>query len=163
MEQARRYAEEAQQAFASQLAETPDDSQLHVVRGLALAYLGRRQEAMREGERGVALEPLARIAFDGVYLQHQLVRIYRILGEREKALDLFEQRLKMPYYLSRSWLAIDPNFAPLKGNPRFEKLLRPGDRRPNSYFAGSRRIRSPRAKEVRESTTQRPSRVIDRP
>jgi adenylate cyclase len=94
-----------------------------VLHGLALAYLGRREEAMREGERGTALVPIGRDAYQGPYLQHQLVRIYMILGETEKALDLLEPLLKIPYYLSPGWLAIDPNFAPLKGNPRFEKLL----------------------------------------
>jgi len=29
----------------------------------------------------------------------------------------------MPYYLSPGWLRIDPTFAPLKGNPRFERLI----------------------------------------
>jgi TolB-like protein len=122
--QARRLAEEAQHAFAGQLGEAPDDSQLHVMRGLALAYLGRREEAIREGEKGVALVPIARSAYDGVYLRHALVRIYIILSEREKALDLLQPLLKIPGYLSPGWLAIDPNFAPLKGNPRFEKLLK---------------------------------------
>jgi len=27
------------------------------------------------------------------------------------------------YYPSPGWLRIDPNFAPLKGNPRFERLV----------------------------------------
>jgi hypothetical protein len=49
-----------------------------------------------------------------------------ILGEREKALDLLEPLLGIPYYLSPGWLAIDPNFASLKGHPRFEKLLQAG-------------------------------------
>jgi hypothetical protein len=52
-----------------------------------------------------------------------MVRIYMILGEHEKALDLLEPLMKGPYYLSPAWLAIDPNFAPLKGHPRFERLL----------------------------------------
>jgi len=123
-EQAHRHAEEAQRAFAVQLGEAPDDAQLHVMRGLALAYLGRREEAIAEGERGVALQPISRDTYSGPYMQHQLVRIYILLGEKEKALDLLEPLLKIPYYLSPGWLAIDPNFAPLKGNPRFERLLR---------------------------------------
>jgi len=52
------------------------------------------------------------------------VRIYIVLGEKEKALDHLEPLLKVPYYLTPGWLAIDPNFAPLKGQPRFEALLR---------------------------------------
>jgi hypothetical protein len=62
-------------------------------------------------------------AHAGAYIQHQLVRIYLLVGEPEKALDQLEPLLKMPYYLSPGWLRIDPTFAPLKGNPRFEKLV----------------------------------------
>jgi hypothetical protein len=72
----------------------------------------------------VELLPLSRDAYTGAYLQHQLVRIYIILGEQEKALTLLESLLKIPYYVSPGWLEIDPNFAPLKGHPRFERLLR---------------------------------------
>jgi tetratricopeptide (TPR) repeat protein len=120
----RKASQEAEREFAGQLRQAPDDAQLHVLHGQALAYLGRRDEAIREGERGVELSPIMRDAYIGPYIQHQLVRIYMILGERETALDLLEPLLKIPYYLSPGWLAIDPNFAPLKGNPRLEKLLR---------------------------------------
>ena len=41
----------------------------------------------------------------------------------EKALDQLEPLLKIPYYLSPGWLKIDPTFAPLRGNPRFERLV----------------------------------------
>ena len=122
--QLRRNSEEAEHIFAGQLVETPDDAQIHVLRGLALAYLGRRDEAIREGERGMELLPISRDAYSASYNQHQLVRIYMVLGEREKALDLLEPLLRIPYYVSPGWLAIDPNFASLKGHPRFEKLLR---------------------------------------
>ncbi len=124
--QLRRNSEAAEREFAGQLAQTPDDAQLYILHGLALAYLGRRDEAIRDGERGAALLPISRDAYTGAYLQHQLVRIYMILGEREKALDVLEPLLKVPYYLSAGWLAIDPNFASLKGLPRFENLLQAG-------------------------------------
>jgi tetratricopeptide (TPR) repeat protein len=117
------YADSAQLALAEQLRATPDDGQRHVIRGLALAYLGRKAEAIAEGERGVALLPVSRDSYAGAYLQHQLVRIYVLVGEPEKALDRLEPLLKIPYTLSPGWLKIDPNFNPLRGNPRFERLV----------------------------------------
>jgi tetratricopeptide (TPR) repeat protein len=121
-EKVREYTEEARKAFAAQMAEVPDDSRPHVLFGLALACLGRKEEAVREGERGVALSRIATRAFGGPYDQHQLVRIQILVGNHEKALDLLETLMKRPYYLTPAWLRIDPNFDPLRGNPRFEKL-----------------------------------------
>jgi serine/threonine-protein kinase len=121
--ESRKFSEEAERAFAADLATSPEDAQTHIMRGLALAYLGRKGEAVREGERGVALLPVSRDGYSGPYIQHQLVRIYMIVGEKEKALDQLEPLLKVPYFVSPAWLAIDPNFAPLKGHLRFEALL----------------------------------------
>jgi hypothetical protein len=47
-----------------------------------------------------------------------------VLGEHEKALDRLEPLLNLPHFLSPGWLAIDPNFAALKGSPRFENSLK---------------------------------------
>jgi tetratricopeptide (TPR) repeat protein len=120
---ARAYADSARVAFEEQLRGTPGEGILHASFGLALAYLGRKAEAVREGERGVAITPLTKDAFTAPYLQHQLVRIYLLVGEPEKALDQLEPLLKMPYELSPGWLRIDPNFGPLRGNPRFQRLI----------------------------------------
>jgi TolB-like protein len=119
---ARAYADSARLAAVDQLR-TSQDAQLHVLYGTALAYLGRRDEAMHEGERSVALMPISKDHTTGSYLQHQLARIYILVGEREKALDQLAPLLKIPYYLSPGWLKIDPTFAPLRGTPRFERLV----------------------------------------
>jgi len=123
---ARAYADSALAELSEQLKKAPNDPQRHLFSGLSLAYLGRKADAIREGIRGAELAPLSRDQANGAYGQHQLVRIYLILGENEKALDLLEPLLKVPYTLSPDWLPIDPGFAPLKGNPRFERLIKGG-------------------------------------
>ena len=117
------YAEEARKAFVERVRTTPDDAQSHVELGVALAYLGRKEEAIREGLRAIEIQPVARDAYGGSYNQHQLARIYILAGEHEKALDQLEPLLKIPYYLSPGWLKIDPTFDPLRANPRFQKLV----------------------------------------
>jgi len=119
---ARVWGDTAAREFGDQVRANPDDAQRHAFYGLSLAYAGRYAEAIVEGERGVALLPVERDAVNGPYQVHLLARIHLLAGEREKALGLVEQLLARPYYLSPGWLRIDPTFATLKGNPRFEKL-----------------------------------------
>jgi eukaryotic-like serine/threonine-protein kinase len=120
---ARVYADSARLGFEETLKATPDDGQRRVFLGLSLAYLGRSAEAVKEGERAVALWPTSRDGYIGPYLQHQLARIYIVVGEPDKAVDQLEALLKTPYFLSPGWLRIDPNFESLRGNPRFKKLV----------------------------------------
>ena len=119
----RTYAEEARKAVEKQLRATPEDLQRHVLLGLSLAYMARKEESVREGQRSVASMSVTKNAYDGPYYQHQLARIYILVGEPEKALDNLEPLLKIPYFLSPGWLKIDPNFGPLRGNPRFQRLV----------------------------------------
>jgi tetratricopeptide (TPR) repeat protein len=120
---AREYAQKARAVFEQQLGDAPNDPQLHSLLGLSLAYLGKKDEAIREGERAVALRGIARDGIQGPGDVWQLSRILTIVGEQEKAIDRLEQVLKVPAYLSPGWLKIDPNFDPLRKNPRFQKLV----------------------------------------
>jgi len=119
---ARVYADSARRAFEAQLRHPPARAAPtyaleHAFLGLALAFLGRRAAAVREGQVAIASGGA------GAYAKHQLARIYILVGEPDQALDQLESLLRLPYSLSPGWLRIDLNFAPLRGNPRFERLI----------------------------------------
>ena len=68
------------------------------------------------------MTPVSKDAFSGPYLQHQLARIYILVGEPDKAIDRLEPLLRMPYYLSPGWLRVDPTFDPIRKHSRFQRL-----------------------------------------
>jgi serine/threonine-protein kinase len=118
----RAYADTALRYFTIQERLTPLDDQRHTFRGLALAYLGRFDSAIAEAKRGIELRPSDRDALFGPYSVHQLARIYTLAGQPDRAIDLLEEILKKPYYVTPAWLRIEPSFARLHGNARFDRL-----------------------------------------
>jgi serine/threonine-protein kinase len=100
--------------------------------GLAYAGLGQKSAAVREGERGKDLMPLSREALTAVDLIETLGQIYLMVGQPDRAIDQLEILLATPGPMSRYWLAVDPRWKSLRGNPRFEQLVegtRPGELR----------------------------------
>ena len=121
---ARRYADSSRVAYEAQLKATPDDFQRHQFLGLVLAYLGQRAAAVREGERGLALAQATGNQYLNIpYARHVLARLYVALGDHPHALDQIDALLAKPYFISPAWLRIDPTWAPLKSDPRFERLI----------------------------------------
>ncbi|HEX6992432.1 MAG TPA: protein kinase, partial [Gemmatimonadales bacterium] len=119
---ARVYADSALQlARAQATGDTPDPSAT-VLYGLTLAYAGQKAEAVAQGLKALSMRQGER-SFSEAYDRLQLVRIYVVAGEPDHALDQLEQLFEHPFYLTRKWLTIDPLFASLKGNPRFERLV----------------------------------------
>ena len=59
----------------------------------------------------------------GLASKSKLAKIYVQVGRHEAAIDLLEQLLTEPSWLSVPLVRIDPLWNPLRGNPRFEALL----------------------------------------
>jgi serine/threonine-protein kinase len=117
------WADSARLAAERQLRAAPEDWQRHALLGVALAYLGRREAAVREGRRGVELMPISRDGYFGPYAQLQLARIYLLTGQPGLALDQLEPLVRVPFYISRAWLRLDPTFERLRAEPRFQRLV----------------------------------------
>jgi len=120
---ARVYYDSARSYLQGRVAQRPEDARLHTALGIVFAGLGRKQEAIQEGERGVALLPVTKEAYQGYYRALDLARIYTMVGEYDAAIDRLEQLLWIPGHLTTAWLRVDPTWDPLRGNPRFQRLL----------------------------------------
>jgi serine/threonine-protein kinase len=119
----RAYADSAQLAYEKSIRAEPNDAQQRALRGLSLAFLGRREDAIREAERAVELLPIKKDAWFGPYLQLQLARVHMMVGSKDKAVELLEPLVEVPNNLSRAWLRVDPTFDPLRSHPRFQALV----------------------------------------
>jgi tetratricopeptide (TPR) repeat protein len=120
---ARAYADTARVAYEAALRSAGDDPGTNASLGEALAYLGRPADAARLGQRAVALLPSTRDSRVGAFFQHSLARILAVSGQSQHAIDAIEVMLRHPGYVSAAWLRIDPTFTPLRGDPRFQRLV----------------------------------------
>jgi serine/threonine-protein kinase len=91
--------------------------------GLAYAGLGRKKEAIREGEEAVRMMPVSKDAFVGEQLLRYLAEIYVMCGEHEAAINQLETLLSVPGYTSAALLRIDPIWDPMRSNQRFKRLV----------------------------------------
>jgi serine/threonine-protein kinase len=120
-ERVRAYADSALPTLERAVRDNPDEPNNHMALGVALAFLGRKGDAIREGERAVAMR--GNDGFQGPTLRHQLARIYQLVGEPVKSIEQLEALLRVPYYVSPGWLRADPSLESLRSHPRFQRLL----------------------------------------
>jgi serine/threonine protein kinase/tetratricopeptide (TPR) repeat protein len=93
------------------------------VLGLIDAALGRKEEALREGRRALELTPMAKDSLDGVDVLYIYAVICAWTGERELAVEQLETLAKIPAGPSYGDIRLSPNWDPLRGDPRFEKIV----------------------------------------
>jgi eukaryotic-like serine/threonine-protein kinase len=101
-------------------------STIHSQLGLALAGLGDRESAVREGESGVRRLPLGSSAEFGVEPLKTLARIYTLVGEHELAIDRLQELVEHGVGVNQNYLTQHPWWKGLRGNARFEELIRGG-------------------------------------
>jgi hypothetical protein len=120
---ARAYADSANVAIDLALRQNPDNWQPILFRGLSFAVRGRRDKAIRDRDRGLALAIATEDQWSTIpYAQHVVARIDVALGDRDAAIAELRAILEKPYVISPAWLRIDPTWNPLRGDPRFDKL-----------------------------------------
>ena len=109
--------------YESLIEEHLEDSRLYTSLGLVYAGLGRREDAIRAGKKGVELLPIGKEAWRGAYRLEDLSVIYARVGEFALAIDNLETLLSIPGDLSVNLLKLDPKWDPLRDHPRFIALL----------------------------------------
>jgi len=114
-------AARAQQEEAVRAA--PDDASKLCFLGLIDASLGRKEEALREGRRAVELLPSTKDALNGTEVLYFYAVICAWTGERDEAIQQLETLAKLPAGVSYGEICLDPFWDPLRGDPRFEKIV----------------------------------------
>lgn len=108
---------EAQAAFDRAREISPRDSNLTSAEAYMDALSGKRKQAQK------VLAELERHASRGLKFSSQVAGLYAALGDKVKALAALE-RAQANHEGALVWIKIDPRFDSLRGEARFQKILR---------------------------------------
>jgi TolB-like protein/class 3 adenylate cyclase/Tfp pilus assembly protein PilF len=122
---AARAAFTAARAKQEELVHTgPDYAPALCVLGLIDAGLGRKEDALQEGRRAVELLPVERDAFAAPDIILLFSIIYAWIGEKDLACEQLATAAQYPsFMLTYGRLRLLPFWDPLRGDPRFEKIV----------------------------------------
>jgi serine/threonine protein kinase len=93
------------------------------VLGLIDAGLGRKEEALREGRRAIELLPVDKDAINGPAMIEYLAVIAAWVGNNDLACEQLATAIRVPNSPSYGQLKLLPFWDPLRGDPRFEKIV----------------------------------------
>jgi tetratricopeptide (TPR) repeat protein len=127
--QAQKLFELARPNFEKAVEEAPLSADRHANLGWFYAFVGQKDEAIREGRRSVELKPESKDAVDGAIMNCYLALIYARVGEKDLAIPLIERLLKTPGAIDSVDYSITINdlrhrweWDPIRNDPRFQKL-----------------------------------------
>ena len=102
----------------------PDNPSFLSVLACIDAYLGRKQEAIQEARRAVEILPVSKDAYGGATLVTGLAIVYAWTNEPDLAFQSLGVAINLPAgNINYGELKLDPDWDPLRKDPRFDKLL----------------------------------------
>ena len=123
---AQNFYETARGLLTAEIKQKPEESEAHADLALVAAGLGLAEEALREAQRAIELEPVEKQARAGLLRLVNLAAVHTRLGNQDEAIGMIERVLAMPNTgeaLSLWQLRLEPVWDPLRGDPRFEKIV----------------------------------------
>jgi TolB-like protein/class 3 adenylate cyclase/Tfp pilus assembly protein PilF len=128
--QAQKSFELARPAFEKAVEEAPLSPVRHANLGWFYAFAGRKEDAIREGQRAVELLPESKDAVDGAIMNCYLALIYARVGEKDLALPLIERLLKTAGAVDSADYSITINdlkyrweWDPIRNDRHFQKFI----------------------------------------
>ncbi len=129
--QAQAAFEMARPAMEAETIARPGDAMRHARLGLLYAYLGKKAEALREGERAVEITPVSEDAVEGHQWLCNLALIRAWVGETAESVSMIESLLRQPgcvsplneASLTLSDLRLRWQWDPLRQDPHFQRIL----------------------------------------
>jgi adenylate cyclase len=99
------------------LALHPENSRPAYLGAVGLAALGELDRAKDWAERALAIDPEDGLA------KYNVACFYSLAGEQERAIDLLLELLPNASPERKRWVKNDSDFDPIRGHPRFAKVL----------------------------------------
>src|SRR5262249_5098736 len=103
--------------------ESPEDAHRRAALGSVLAGLGRKEAAIAEGKRAVELLPESENAVGAPQIMGSLAQIYTYTGGYRQAFRLLDHLLEIPNGMTVPLFNLDPDWDPLRKDPRFQALI----------------------------------------
>ena len=101
----------------------PDYGPAVAVLGRIDAGLGRKEDALREGRRGVELLPVSKDSINGPLMINNLAVIAAWTGEKDLAIEQLRIATQLPGGPAYGGLKLGAAWDPLRGDPRFEQIV----------------------------------------